>query len=158
SEVAEQYFVMGYSEMLLGELFCNGTPLSHTDDAGNVAYGPPLTNIQVYDTALVHLGRFADAAAAVAGVPTSYTCNVTFSQATNDNNIWGLAGQVATRARFVVGDSVDAQGTLKNALPFASAKDPRIPVGVAPNGGKSIDGITPLVFQQIWLNRSDPIP
>src|SRR6185312_8332157 len=173
SEVAEQYFVMGYSEMLLGELFCNGTPLSHTDDAGNVAYGPPLTNIQVYDTALVHLdsaltlakssvalGRFADAAAAVAGVPTNYTYNVTFSQATNDNNIWGLAGQVSTRARFVVGDSFDTQGLLKNSLPFSSAKDPRVPTTGSPtsNGTKSIDGITPLVAQQIWVNRFDPIP
>jgi hypothetical protein len=192
SEVAEQYFVMGYSEMLLGELFCNGTPLSHTDDVGNVVYGPPLTNIQVYDTALVHLesaltlakssdalgksilnaaavakgrtlvdlGRFADAAAAVAGVPTNYTYNVTFSQATNDNNIWGLAGQVSTRARFVVGDSFDTQGLLKNSLPFSSAKDPRVPTTGSPtsNGTKSIDGITPLVAQQIWVNRFDPIP
>jgi len=196
AEIAEQYFVMGYSEMWLAELFCNGTPMSETKNAV-IVYTEPLTNAQVYAIALTHLdsaialavtvpgnvradtllaasvknaaavakgrvlvdqGKFAEAAAAVAGVPTSYTYNVTFSQATNDNNIWGLAGQVATRARFVVGDSVDAQGTLKNALPFASAKDPRIPVGVAPNGGKSIDGITPLVFQQIWLNRSDPIP
>ena len=67
---------------------------------------------------LVDLGRFTDAAAAVAGVPTNYTYNVTFSQATNDNNIWGLAGQVSTRARFVVGDSFDTQGITKNALPF----------------------------------------
>ena len=109
---------------------------------------------------LVDLGRFSDAAAAVAGVPTSYTYNVTFSQATNDNNVWGLAGQVSTRARFVVGDSFDTQGITKNALPFSSAKDPRVPTIGSPtaNGTKSIDGITPLVSQQIWLNRSDPIP
>src|SRR3954463_4777444 len=30
AEVAEQYFVMGYSEMLLAELFCNGAPLGET--------------------------------------------------------------------------------------------------------------------------------
>jgi hypothetical protein len=191
SEIAEQYFVMGYSEMLLGELFCNGSPLSHTE-AGVVAYGAPLTNVQVYDTALVHLdsalslakgtdalslsiasaasvakgrtlvdlGQFADAAVAVAAVATGYTYNVTFSQATNDNNIWGLAGQVSTRARFVVGDSFDTQGLLKNSLPFSSSHDPRVPTTGSPtsNGTKSIDGITPLVAQQIWLNRSDPIP
>jgi hypothetical protein len=32
SEIAEQYFVWGYSEMLLAELFCNGIPLSSTVD------------------------------------------------------------------------------------------------------------------------------
>jgi hypothetical protein len=63
---------------------------------------------------LVDMGRFSDAATAVSAVPTSYTYNVTFSQATNDNNIWGLAGQVSTRARFVVGDSFDTQGIIKN--------------------------------------------
>src|SRR6185436_2854197 len=78
----------------------------------------------------------------------------------NDNNVWGLAGQVSTRARFVVGDSFDTQGITKNALPFSSAKDPRVPTVGSPtaNGTKSIDGITPLVSQQIWINRSDPIP
>jgi hypothetical protein len=198
AEQAEQWFVMGYSEMLLAELFCNGTPLSETID-GAYTYTNPLTNQAVYAIALTHLdsalalavtvagnvkadtvlaasvrnavaiakgrvlvdmGRFSDAATAVAAVPTNYTYNVTFSQATNDNNIWGLAGQVSTRARFVVGDSFDTQGIIKNALPFSSAKDPRVPTTGSPtaNGTKSIDGITPLVAQQIWLNRFDPIP
>jgi len=197
AEQAEQWFVMGYSEMLLAELFCNGTPLSETID-GSYTYTNPLTNQEVYAIALTHLdsalalavtvagnvkadtvlaasiknaasvakgrvlvdmGRFSDAAIAVAAVPTNYTYNVTFSQPTNDNNIWNLAGQVSTRARFVVGDSFDTQGTIKNALPFSSAKDPRVPTVGSPtaNGTKSIDGITPLVSQQIWLNRNDPI-
>ena len=106
------------------------------------------------------MAKFPEAAAAVSAVPTNYTYNVTFSQATNDNNIWGLAGQVSTRARFVVSDSFDTQGTTKNALPFASANDPRVPATGSPtsNGTKSIDGITPLVYQNIWLQRSDPIP
>jgi len=198
AEVAEQYFIMGYSEMLLGELFCNGIPLSQTVN-GSYVYTQPLTNQQVFAIAVTHLdsalalaaaqggtvaadlalatsiknaasiakGRtlvdmanFSGAAAAVAGVPTNYTYNVTFSQATNDNNVWGLAGQVSTRARFVVSDSFDTQGIVKNALPFSSAKDPRVPTSGSPtaNGTKSIDGTTPLVFQNIWVNRSDPIP
>jgi hypothetical protein len=200
AELAEQFFVMGYSEMLLAELFCNGTPLGSTVN-GEFTLGTPLTNQQVYAVALTHLdsalafaktvpgnlradtllaasirnaasvakgrvlvdmARFSDAAAAVAGVPTNYTYNVTFSQATNDNNLWGLAGQVSTRARFATGDSFDIQGTLKNALPFASAKDPRVPTIGSPlpnlNSQRTFDGITPLVAQQIWLNRSDPIP
>ena len=110
---------------------------------------------------LVDLGRYSDAAAAVAGVPTSYTYNVTFSQATNDNNVWGLAGQVSTRARFVVGDSFDTQGiTEERAAVFVGEGSARADGRSrrTANGTKSIDGITPLVSQQIWLNRSDPIP
>jgi hypothetical protein len=194
AEIAEQYFVMGYSEMLLGELFCNGIPLSETVN-GSYTYSKPLTNQEVFAVAITHfdsaltlaaaqggtvaadlalaasiknaasvakgrtlvdMGNFAAAATAVAGVPTNYTYNVTFSQPTNDNNLWGLAGQVSTRARFAVGDSVDSQGTLKNAIPFASAKDPRVPVEF-PNQ-KTFDGFTPLVDQLIWTQRSDPIP
>src|SRR4051812_28579179 len=170
AEIAEQYFAMGYSEMLLAELFCNGAPLGETVN-GQFTLGSPKSNIEVYTVALSHLdsalalavtvagntradtllaasirnaasiakgrtlvdlARFTEAAAAVASVPTNYTYNVTFSQPTNDNNIWGLAGQVSTRARFVVGDSFDVQGTLKNALPFASAKDPRVPATGSP--------------------------
>jgi hypothetical protein len=195
--VAEQWFAMGYSEMLLGELFCNGAPLGETVD-GTFEPASPKTNAEIFAVALTHLdtalaiaaqtgasdaalatsirnaasvakgrvlvnlGRFAEAATAVAGVPTSYSYAVTFSQPTNDNNVWGLAGQVSTRARFVVGDSFDVQGTLKNALPFASARDPRVPTEGSPlpnlNALRTFDGTTPLVFQKIWLNRNDPIP
>jgi hypothetical protein len=192
AEIAEQYFVMGYSEMLLGELFCNGIPLSETVD-GQFVYTNPLTNQEVFAIAITHfdsslalitgsdalstsvryatavakgrtlvdMGSFPQAATAVASVPTTFSYNVTFSQATNDNNIWGLAGQTASRARFVVGDSFDTQGLIKNALPFSSSKDPRVPTTGSPtatSGPKSIDGITPLVAQQIWLNRNDPVP
>ena len=195
--IAEQWFVMGYSEMLLAELFCNGAPLGETVD-GVFTLGTPKTNAEVFAIALAHLdsalaiaaqtggsdaalatsvrnaasiakgrvlvnlGRYAEAATAVTGVATNYTYNVTFSQPTNDNNVWGLAGQVSTRARFVVGDSFDVQGTLKNALPFASARDPRVPTEGSPlpnlNQLRTFDGTTPLVFQKIWLNRNDPIP
>ena len=199
AEIAEQYFIMGYSEMLLGELFCNGIPLSETVN-GTYTYTKPLTNQEVFAIAVTHfdsaltlaaaqggsiaadlalatsiknaasiakgrtlvdMANFTGAAAAVASVPTNYTYNVTFSQATNDNNVWGLAGQVSTRARVVVSDSFDTQGIVKNAIPFSSSNDPRVPTnGVSPtsNGTKSIDGVTPLVFQNIWTQRSDPIP
>lgn len=191
AEIGEQYFIMGFSEMLLGEIFCNGIPLSETIN-GAFTYTKPLTNQEVFAIAVTHLdsalalatgndalslsvryaasvakgrtlvamAKFTEAATAVANVPTSHTYNVTFSQATNDNNIWNLAGQVSTRARFVVGDSFDTQGLLKNSLPFSSAKDPRVPTTGTPtsNGTKAIDGTTPLVAQQIWLNRNDAVP
>lgn len=109
---------------------------------------------------LVNMGRWADAATAVAGVPTAFSYTVTFSQPTNSNNVWNLAGQVSSRARFVVGDSFDTQGIIPNALPFSSANDPRVPTTGSPTSTttKSIDGVTPLVAQQIWTDRAHPIP
>jgi hypothetical protein len=191
AEQAELFWAMGYTEMLMAELFCNGIPMSETVN-GSYQYTNPLTDQEVFARALTHLdtaatlatgtdaytvsvrnaiavtrgrtlidmARFPEAAAAVASIPTNYQYTVTFSQTTNDNNVWGLAGQVSTRARFVVGDSFDFTGRIKNAIPFASAKDPRVPVvgSAVGTGTKSIDGVTPLVAQQIWVNRSDPIP
>src|SRR5262249_51780990 len=60
--IAEQWFVMGYSEMLLAELFCNGTPLGETVN-GEFKLGTPKTNAEVYAVALSHL----DSALTIAG-------------------------------------------------------------------------------------------
>jgi len=58
--VAEQWFVMGYSEMLLAELFCNGAPLGETVN-GQFTLGTPKTNAEVYAIALTHLDSDLDA-------------------------------------------------------------------------------------------------
>jgi len=107
--------------------------------------------------ALVDLGQFAAAAALVptSAVPTSYQYATTYSQPTTSNEIWSLNASQSS-ARYVVGDSFDLKGRINNALPFASAKDPRVPVEF-PNQ-KTFDGFTPLVDQLIWVQRSDPIP
>jgi starch-binding outer membrane protein, SusD/RagB family len=112
---------------------------------------------------LVDQGQFAAAAALVptSAVPTTYQYLFTTSTASNaeDNGIWTLNNSVS---RISVGDSiVSYQGqtfrTL-NAIPFASANDPRVPVVT----GASLkiaaeDGLTPLNVQQLWKNRDDPI-
>jgi hypothetical protein len=51
---AEMYFALGFTEMNMAEVFCNGIPLGETV-AGVVTYGPPLTNQAVYDIAITHL-------------------------------------------------------------------------------------------------------
>jgi len=68
-------------------------------------------------------------------------------------------------ARVSVADSIDNwNGTaylIRNAIPFSSLNDPRIPVlsgkvttpKVAPE-----DGATDMYVQQLWKNRDDPIP
>jgi hypothetical protein len=195
SHIGELYMGLGFIEMSLAENYCNGIPLGHTVN-GEVTYSAPLTNAQVFDSALVHLdtallvntksdagsvfirqaslivkarllidkGQYAAAAALVstAAVPTAYQYVFTTSTGTNggleDNGHWQI--QVNT-ARVTVGDSFDIVGgspnLIKNALPFASAKDPRLPIKqTIPSTAE--DALTPMYLQQIWVGRDDPIP
>ena len=85
---------------------------------------------------LIEQGKFPEAAAAVASVPTNFQLLATFSLTSGSNQIWSLN---TSAKRWTVGDSFDVTGILKNSLPFASAKDPRIPVtgttlGTSPAG------------------------
>jgi hypothetical protein len=85
------------------------------------------------------------------------TYQITFSLATGDNGIW--AANTSLKAASI-GDSVDAQGRVANAIPFASANDPRVrTVGssIAPSSqGFGSDGATPLVVTTMW-GRSDAV-
>jgi hypothetical protein len=54
SDIGELYMGLGFIEMSLAENFCNGIPLGATI-AGQQSLGVPLTNAQVYDSALAHL-------------------------------------------------------------------------------------------------------
>ena len=189
SNIAQMYFVIGFSELTLAETFCNGTPLGDAS-TGAPVYGPPLTNAEVFAVALAHLdtaltkaagtdttavsvrhaasvakgrvllnlGRFAEAATAVASVPTNFQWRVTFSLNAGSNNLWNLN---TSAKRFTVGDSFDTGGIITNALPFASAGDPRVPVkgtsgGTSPEG-KGFDTFTNFVSQSLW-GRTDPTP
>ena len=189
SNLGQMYFVMAFAELQLAEWFCNGQPLGDAS-TGVPEYGPPMTNQAIFTLALAHLdsalsfttatdaatiavknsisivkgrvlidlGRFADAATAVKDVPTSYTLNGTFSLTGGNNQIWALNNSAK---RWVVGDSFDTAGIIKNAIPFASLKDPRVPVTGSSTGssaaGKSFDTATNFIFQTLW-GRTDPTP
>jgi hypothetical protein len=178
---AEMLFTIAFAEMQLGEDFCNGIALGETVN-GVAQYTPPLSTKDVFTAALarvdsglalatgtdaattqvknallitkgrlqVDLGQFAAAAATVASVPVAFQYAADFSQTTNDNGWWIMT---TSSKRYTVGDSVDAAGTIANAIPFVSAKDPRVPTTA---NGKGFDTITPFVGQSIW-GRDDPI-
>jgi len=189
SSIAQMYVILGIAETYLAEWFCNGTPLPDPSTE-TPPPSPGVTNAEMYAAALAHfdsalartttsdaftvavknsaaigkgrvlieLGRFADAATAVAGVPTNFQLLTTFSLTSGSNQIWSL-GQSAKR--WTVGDSFDVTGIVKNSLPFASAKDPRIPVigttlGTSP-AGRGFDNSTNLVYTTLWA-RTDPAP
>jgi starch-binding outer membrane protein, SusD/RagB family len=188
--LGQMYFVMGFMELSLAQNFCNGIPLGKTVD-GSPQYSKPYTNAEVYaiaithfdsataligsasDTASVNLanalriakaralveqGKFSEAAALVASVSTDYAWNFQYATTSGDNGLWNYNNSVK---RFTVSDSFDAGGLIQNAIPFASAKDPRVPVSgttIKSSLGAGFDNTTQLVTQQIWPNRSDPLP
>jgi len=156
--IAEMYFARGFAEMQLALDFCNGIPLSNAAgevveydsprtgaevfqvavasfDSAIAKAGTDAASLIVVNAAKIGKGRalmalnqYAAAAAAVAGIATSYRYQHNFSLTTNTNIIWG---QGFSAKRYSVGDSIDGNNRdilVKNAIPFTSAKDPRLPV------------------------------
>ncbi|MEP6494421.1 MAG: hypothetical protein ABJF01_17185 [bacterium] len=102
------------------------------------------------------------AAALTASVPTTFTYNMDFSAASGSNGMWGLNNSTA---RISVGDSTDLVGgvssLIKNALPFASAGDPRVP---AVNGDQASPKVTaedqvtrPFYVGLLYKGQFDPL-
>jgi len=111
--------------------------------------------------AQMDLGLFAEAAATVASVPTSFSWNLTYSATAGDNGPYGMNG-VPASSRYVVSDSFDffngQLNVVKNAIPFASAKDPRVPVlGSTTGTQKGIDAYTSWVGSAVWSDRAAPV-
>jgi hypothetical protein len=106
--------------------------------------------------ALLGLGQQAQAGAAVAGIPKTFSFNLTWpaTQGKEDNLIWGLT--VSAR-RYTMQDSADRQGgRIPNAMPFVSAKDPRVPNVQTPKFG--FDGSTPYDGEQVFPAFNSPVP
>jgi len=191
AEIGELYFAMGFAELQMSEVFCNGVPFGSMVN-GVPTYTAPISNADGFklatarfDTALamvtgtdaqsiaihrvleiakaraqIDLGNYAAAAALVADVPTNYQYLLTFSLPTTSAELYLLNG--TQPSRFVVGDSFaivnSVPSLIKNALPFASANDPRIPVtGSTSNTKKAFDGSTPWVGQLLY-GQTDPFP
>ena len=95
--------------------------------------------------ALLNRGQFGPAAAAVAGVPTSFVYQATYSIPTGDNQNWSLN---VSGKRYVIADQEGGNG-----LNFRTAADPRIPTSA---GTVAFDGNTPYFFTTLWA-RSDPV-
>jgi hypothetical protein len=97
------------------------------------------------------LGDFANAATFVSSVPTAFTYQHTYSLTTGSNTIWG---QGFSSRRYSVGDSVEGNSRnilVRNAIPFASARDPRLPVTIPTSGAiNGQDGQTYTRTTTMW--------
>lgn len=133
----------------------NGTPKSNADvfrlaaasldSAISFANGSDAASVLMNRSARVVRARvalaladFTTAGTLVAGLPTAWAYQHTFSLTTSTNTLWG---QGLSSRRYSVGDSIEGNARnilVANALPFASARDPRLPVTIPTSG--SING------------------
>ncbi len=125
-----QVFALAAASLDTGLTFANGT------DAQSVLMNRSIRVVRA--RVALALGDFAAAGTLVAGLPTAFSYVHTFSLTTSDNTLWG---QGLSSRRYSVGDSVEGNARnipVANAIPFASARDPRLPVTIPTSG--SING------------------
>ncbi len=139
----QELFAIAAASLDSGLTFANGT------DAASVLMNRSLrvTRARV----AVARGDFAGAGTLVTGVPTAFQYQHTFSANAGTNTIWG---QGLSSRRYSVGDSAEGNARLilvRNAIPFASARDPRLPV-VTPTSGSvnGQDGLTYTRTTTMW--------
>jgi starch-binding outer membrane protein, SusD/RagB family len=146
--LGELYAIRGFTETFFGEAYCSGVPFSEEVN-GEINYGSPLTTAQMFERAvasfdsalanatsanfrnlaavgrgraLLNLGRFANAAAAVADVPLTFRYQMFHSAATGaqQNGVWTAT---VAGSRYTVSNN---EGT--NGLPYLQTPaDPRMP-------------------------------
>jgi hypothetical protein len=157
----EMYAMQGYAELLLAEMYCSGVPLSTLDFQQDFTYQAGSTTDQVtnhaialFDTAitlsadssrilqlaevgkgraLLDLGNYADAAAAVASVSETFS--------------YQLPSQYDVGSGSVAFDGYsvsDREG--ENGLPFRSSNDPRTPVSPAGTNQFGLALYTPAIY------------
>jgi hypothetical protein len=162
----------GYTEIFLGETFCSGVPES-SFDGNDIVFGQPRPTAAVFQAAidafdkalaanpssnlarvgkaraLLNLGRYADAAAAVSAVPTSFVELVRHSSTTpaQNNGLWSLS----TNGRVSVANNDGGTG-----IPFRSLDDPRVPW--VDTDGTGFDGSTPLYLQLLSPEIDSDVP
>jgi hypothetical protein len=152
---------------------CSGIPLGTVPD-GRPAYGQPLTSVEMgnravadFDSALVYavdsarilnmarvgrgrallnLGRFGEAASAVAGVPDGYAYVTENSAAVQPNSVFDAVNNV--RLLTVA----NREGG--NGLDFRAANDPRVPTQLV---GKGLDGVSDVYAFTRYGSFASPI-
>jgi starch-binding outer membrane protein, SusD/RagB family len=150
SRIGEMYALSAAEMILLGEVYCSGAPLGSIDATGTLTYGQPLTTSQLMQAAIAQLdlaaqntasnarivnlvavlrgrallnnAQFAQAATAVASVPTSFTYTTLHSTKTERQKLFPHNYMYNSDSWLVS----DREGG--NGLNFATAADPRVPI------------------------------
>ena len=154
--IGEMYNVRGFVETFFAEAYCSGVPFSE-EDGTTTTFGQPQTTAQIYTRALasfdsalasagtdtrvqniarigrarvlLNQGRFDDAAAAVAAVPTSFAWVTAHSTGSGrqENGVWNALTVPNSRYAIVLPDA-QGRGEGLNGIAFLTTPaDPRIP-------------------------------
>jgi SusD/RagB-like outer membrane lipoprotein len=166
---SEVLSVAGFAYILFGENYCSGVPFSTLDANNGIVYGEPQTRDEVLQTAvakfdsaitiattqgdaallnlarvgkgraLLDLAQFANAATAVASVPTAfqYLVRSSANSLRQNNGIWNYT---ANTFAFSVPEREGGNG-----LPYLTANDPRLEV--VATGQLGFDRATPFNLQ-----------
>ncbi len=177
AKVGTAFALIGYTELLLAEDYCAGVPLDVLGSAKGVQYGVPLTTDSLlgaaeaaFDSAVAHAagdptvaslaavglgrtrldrGHFAEAAAAVSTVPTSFAYNT---------ELQGGATAGAPRIFNFYGDQIESQGCGYvnvgdrkggNGLNYLSAQDPRLIFDTTV--AETCDAVYASVVDSVWF-------
>ena len=182
ARIGEAYALHGTVYNFMGEHYCSGVPVSTATDDGTLTFGDPLTTTELFteavkqfDSALVYpgpaanttilnfarvgkgrallnLGQYAAAAAAVAGVPTTFSYNLTHTLALGRQQN-GMFVFINQNERFAV---ADLDGT--NGLNFRGANDPRVPWARIPANDVGFDNATPQFDQGKYASETAVTP
>ena len=140
----QQVFALAAASLDSAILFANGT------DAQSVLMNRSAKVVRA--RVALALNDFATAGTLVTGLPTAFAYTHTFSLTTSSNTLWG---QGFSARRYSVGDSVEGNKRdifVTNAIPFSSAKDPRLPVTIPTTGAiNGQDGLTYTRTTGMWL-------
>jgi len=129
---AEMKGLEAYTLVMLGEAYCASAPVSFVNEDGTFEFGQPQSSAATLQQAiavageaagsnlsalaegraLLNLGQYAEAAAAVSGVPDDYVYYSRHSVNGANNGVWGLADA----RRYSIPESEGANG-----LPYRSA-------------------------------------
>jgi len=166
---SEVLSLAAFSYIIFGENYCSGVPFSRLTATGEIEYGESQTRDKVLQTAvakfdsaltiatavknsdllnlarvgkgraLLNLGQFADAAAAVKPVPTlfQYLIRSSSNSLRQNNGIWNYT---ANTFAFSVPNREGGNG-----LPYLTAADPRLEVEAT--GQRGFDRATPFNLQ-----------
>lgn len=132
-ETGQQVFARATASFDSALAFANGTDAASTRIRNAAAIGKARS--------LMNRNQYAAAAALVTGIATTYAYQHTFSLTTGSNTIWA---QGLSARRYSIGDSLEGNSRnifVKNALPFVTARDPRLPVTI-PTSVNGQDGLT----------------
>ncbi len=151
-QIGNAYAMQAQSMLHLAELFCSGIPLTDVPFEGDVVYTAGLTTntvleraVELFDSAykygkdslpiatlaqvgkgraLLGLGKYAEAAAAVNGVLTSSAYNVIYSTAAQSVKFWTIPGSIE---KYRVLNNEGDNG-IKWVSDTAKLQDPRVPI------------------------------